>query len=296
MMSSACATTGPLPPWFDAIERVPLRSIEARGHRIAYLDIGDGPPVILLHGFGGSMWQWEYQQAALAASARVLTPDVLGSGLSDKPDIAYSPDDMLDFLTGFMDALHLSQAVLVGHSMGAGLAIGMALDRPERVSKLVLISGLPPNVKQTLTNPTIHRALDTNAPTWLVSFGNWLFGGFFTENILKEIVYDPALLTPAVLDRSNRNRRRPGVLGPVMRAGQHLSSWETRFASRLGSLNHRTLIVWGEEDRVFPLAVGRRLHAHIGGSTFVSVPQAGHMPQWEQPHIVNPHLLRFLQP
>ncbi len=296
LMTGACATTDPLPPWFDAIQRLPIRSVDVDGHRIAYVDEGAGTPVILLHGFGGSMWQWEYQIGPLRAVARVITPDVLGAGLSDKPDIAYSPDDMLRFLTGFMDALHIDQAVLVGHSMGAGLAIGMALDHPERVRKLVLISGLPPDIKRNLTNRTIRRALETSAPAWVVSFANRLFGGWFTENLLKEIVYDPALLTPAVLDRSNRNRRRPGLFGPVMSAGRHLPEWETRFAPRIGALTPPTLILWGEEDQVFPVAIGRQLHDRIGGSVFVAVPRAGHMPQWERPDVVNPQLLRFLQP
>jgi pimeloyl-ACP methyl ester carboxylesterase len=295
-MTSACATTDPLPPWFDAIERMPLQAIQVDGHRIAYLDVGNGPPVILLHGFGGSMWQWEYQQAALSRHLRVITPDLLGSGLSDKPEIDYRPDEMLAFLVGFMDALQIAQAVFVGHSMGAGLAIGMALEHPDRVSRLILISGLPPDVMKGLTSPTLKRALETNAPTWLVSAGNWLFGGFFTEGVLKEMVHDPALLTPAVLDRSNRNRTRPGVFRPIMTVGKNLSIWESRFAPRVGAILHKPLILWGEEDRVFPLAVGRQLHSLIPASTFVTVPIAGHLPQWEQPGKVNEQILRFLQP
>jgi pimeloyl-ACP methyl ester carboxylesterase len=296
MMSSACATTDPLPPWFESIERLPIRSVTVDGHRIAYLDRGEGMPVILLHGFGGSMWQWEYQQAAFPNGMRVITPDLLGAGLSDKPDIDYRPDEMLAFLSGFMDALQIPQAVLIGHSMGAGLAIGMALEHPNRVAKLVLISGLPPQIMEHLTNPTIRRALETSAPTWLVSAGNWLFGGLFIEGVLKEMIYDPTLLTTAVLDRSNRNRKRPGVFGPVMSASKSRSLWETRFAPRIGSITQETLILWGEEDRVFPITAGRRLHAMIAGSTFVAVPRAGHLPQWEQPAVVNPNLQRFLQP
>lgn len=296
IMASACSTPEPLPPWFDSLIRIPLKSVTVNGQRIAYLDVGEGPPVILLHGFGGSMWQWEYQQAALSANARVITPDVLGSGLSDKPKIDYRPDEMLAFVVGFMDALQIRQAVLVGHSMGAGLAIGMALNHPERVAKLVLISGLPQDVMGSLTNPTIRRALETGTPAWLVSLGNWLFGGLFTEGILKEIVYDPAQLTPAVLDRSNRNRKRPGLFGPVMSAGKNLPVWEHRFAPRIGSITHDTLILWGEEDRVFPLTVGQQLHARVPRSGFAAIPRAGHLPQWEQPRLVNSLLLAFLRP
>jgi pimeloyl-ACP methyl ester carboxylesterase len=296
MISSACANRDPLPAWFDAIERLPLESVEVNGHRVAYLDEGHGPPVILLHGFGGSMWQWEYQQTALSQHLRIITPDLLGSGLSDKPAIDYRPDEMLAFLVGFMDALQIPQAVLVGHSMGAGLAIGMAVEHPNRVSKLVLISGLPPRVMDNLTNPTIRRALDSPAPAWLVSLGNSLFGGLFTERILKEIVHDPNLITPAVVDRSNRNRNRPGLFGPIMSAGKNLPIWESRFAPRIGAITRETLILWGEEDQVFPITVGRQIHATMSSSSFVAVPRAGHMPQWEQPALVNQELLKFVRP
>ncbi len=293
---SACASPNPLPQWFDAIQRLPLHSVLVHGHRIAYLDAGEGPPVILLHGFGGSMWQWEYQQAALSAAVRLITPDILGAGLSDKPDIAYSPDEMLAFLTGFMDALEIPQAVVIGHSMGAGLAIGMAIAHPQRVAKLVLISGLPPRVRDHLASPTLKRAIETRAPTWLVAFGNWALGGWVIKGVLKEMVHDHTLLTPAVLDRSNRNRTRPGLFRPMMTVRENLPIWERDFAPRISSITAPCLILWGEEDRVFPVAVGRGLHAAISGSSLVTIPHAGHLPQWEQPISVNQHLLRFLKP
>src|SRR5262245_27189159 len=172
------------------------------------------------------MWQWEYQQMTLSTKIRVITPDLLGAGLSDKPDIDYRPEELLSFLVGFLDALHIRQAALVGNSMGAGLAMGMALDHPDRVTSLILISGLPPRVLDHLTNDKIRRALTTAAPAWLVSFGNRLFGGWFIDDILRELVHDPALLTQAVLDRSNRNRLRPGLFGPLLATGKQLPAWE----------------------------------------------------------------------
>ena len=284
-----------MPPHFEAFERFPIHTIQVKGEVLAYLDVGKGRPVILIHGFGGSMWQWEHQQTALSSEFRLLTPDLIGSGLSAKPDIEYRPDQMLDYFVAFMDALKLPRAVLVGNSMGAGLAIGMALQHPDRVSKLVLLSGLPAHVRERLTSPSIQRALGTPAPSWLASFGNWLFGGLMIESVLKEIVYDPALLTPAVIERSNRNRQRPGVMPPLMTARDTLPLWEAGFAKRIGEIRHPTLIVWGEEDRVFPIAVGEDLHRTIAGSALVRIPGAGHIPQWERPDLVNQAMIDFLQ-
>ncbi|MDC8449221.1 MAG: alpha/beta fold hydrolase [Nitrospira sp.] len=300
-LMTACAPPSQIPPYFETlertpIERIPIKTVLVHDQRIAYLDIGTGPPVILIHGFGGSMWQWEHQQHALSQHFRTLTLDLPGSGLSDKPDIDYLPDQMLDFCIGFMDALEIPQATLVGNSMGAGLAIGMALTHPARIDKLVLIDGLPSHVKAKLTSRSFRQALESRVPSWLVSFGNWLFGGLVTESVLKEIVHDHRLLTPAVIERSNRNRRRPGIIKPIMAVRNALPSWEADFAPRLSSIAHPTMIIWGEYDRLFPMAVGEELHHRIRGSTLVRVPDAGHMPQWERPDLVNRSLIAYIQP
>ncbi len=284
-----------MPPHFEAFERFPIHTTQVKGEHLAYLDVGEGRPVIVIHGFGGSMWQWEHQQVPLSSAFRLLTPDLIGSGLSAKPDIEYRPDEMLDYFVAFMDALNIQRAALVGNSMGAGLAIGMALEHPDRVSKLVLIDGFPAHVRERLTSPSIQRALDTPAPSWLASLGNWLFGSLIIESVLKEMVHNPALLTPAVVERSNRNRQRPGVMRPLMTARGTLPLWETGYAKRIGQIRHPTLIVWGEEDRVFPIAVGEELHRTITGSSLVRIPNAGHIPQWEQPDLVNPAMIDFLR-
>jgi pimeloyl-ACP methyl ester carboxylesterase len=296
LMLSSCSSTPPIPPWFEAFERFPVKTVLVHNQHIAYLDVGEGPTVLLIHGFGGSMWQWEHQQTALSKHFRVITPDLLGSGFSDKPEIEYRPDEMLAFLIGFMDQLQLHHATLIGNSMGAGLAIGIALEHPKRVSNLILIDGFPAHVKEHLGSPTLRRAMETHAPAWLVSFGNWLFGGTMTESILQEFIHDPALITPAVIDRSNRNRSRPGQFRPIFNMRDHLPLWEEQYAPRIGQVIQRTLIVWGEEDRVFPIRVGEILHKTIAGSTLLRIPQAAHIPQWERPDLVNPELIRFLQP
>ncbi|MDZ4854314.1 MAG: alpha/beta hydrolase [Nitrospirota bacterium] len=293
---TACSPPLSIPTQFDAIERMPIHTVLVHDQRIAYLDRGTGPPVILIHGFGGSMWQWEHQQQALSQHFRVLTLDLPGAGLSDKPEIDYRPDQILDFFVGFMEAVKIPQATLVGNSMGAGLAIGMALTHPARVDKLVLIDGLPQQVMEKLRSPSIRRALETSAPSWLVSFGNMLFGGLMIESTLREVVHDPALLTPAVIERSNRNRRRHGLIRPIMTVRENLPLWESGFARRIGEITHPTLVLWGEEDRVFPIAVGEELHQTIQGSRFIRIPKAGHIPQWERPDVVNQALIIFIRP
>lgn len=295
LLLTACTSASmPLPDWYDTIQRLQLRSVVVDDHRLAYLDEGDGPPLLLLHGFGGAVWQWEYQLPALSATHRVIALDLVGSGLSDKPDIAYRADEFLRSVTGFLDALHIERATVIGNSMGGGIALGLALTAPQRVDRLVLIGGLPPNVQGTLTSPLIRRALETKAPTWLVRFAGWLAGSAASDRVLEEIVYDHRLLTAAVRERSQRNRRKGGIIGPALATARTLPIWESDYAPRLSTITHRTLVLWGEQDRVFPPAVGRDLAAQLPQAQFFAIPQAGHIPQWEQPQVVNRAIAHFL--
>src|SRR2546426_2702466 len=102
LLFTSCTAPSEVPTWFDSIHRIPVRTVLVQGHRIAYLDAGKGPPVILVHGFGGSMWQWEYQQTAPSPTPRVINLDLLRSGLSAKPHLPHTPAGMGEFLPGFM--------------------------------------------------------------------------------------------------------------------------------------------------------------------------------------------------
>ncbi len=296
ILLASCAASSEIPPWFDGLQRQPVHTVTVNGSRIAYLDAGGGPPVILVHGFGGSLWQWEYQQAPLASHYRVITLDLPGSGLSDKPDLAYTPDEMIAFFRGFMDALGIQKAALVGNSMGGGLVIGMAVTHPERVDRVVLISGMPKGVREKLTGRLTRRAVETSAPVWLIRLGNWLTGRWVTEDLLQEIVYDHSLLTQAVIERSYQNRQRPGLISPLITMARTLPLWEQGLARRIGEIRQPTLVIWGEQDEVFPPEVGRELQTTIKGASFALVPKAGHIPQWEQPDAVNQLLITFLKP
>lgn len=295
-MLGACTSPQPPPPWFDTLDQLPLHAVTVHGHRIAYLDVGQGPPIVLIHGFSGSMWHWEHQLSALSQQHRILVPDLIGHGLSAKPDIGYTADELVRSFTGFLDALHIERAMLVGNSMGGGVAIGTALTAPTRVDRLVLIATMPPGVRERVASPLFRRGLETSSPEWVASFGNWLFGRGLTELVLKELIYDHTRLTPLVIERAYRNRSRPGAIPPLLRLIRNLSSWEQGFAAQLPQLSQPILLLWGTEDRIFPPQVGEDLQRLIPGARLELIPHAGHMPQWEQPQTVNEQLLEFLKP
>jgi len=296
LLVTGCHTNSPdLPQHIDLFDRHTVHRTTVNGHTIAYLNEGQGPPVILIHGFGGSMWQWEHQHDALAKHYRVITLDMVGSGLSDKPEIEYSPTFVLNSFLGFMDEVGIQQATLIGNSLGAGVAIGMALTYPDRVDKLVLISGFPAQILESIQSPSYKRFIDFRPPAWLARVSLWLAGRWTTERILKEIIYDPQHITPLLIERSYRNRQKQGFFHPLYSQIDHIQEWEEDFAPRLGHITHPTLVIWGDHDRIFPLSVGRTLHQTIPHSRFVEVPNSGHIPQWENPPLVNSALLQFLQ-
>lgn len=293
--SVGCSPSVSLPPWVELIQRVPFQTIRVNDHRMAYLDVGQGKPVILIHGFGGSMWQWEYQYLPFAHTHRVLIPDLIGSGLSDKPEAIYSPEHLVKIFLKFMDGLEIKQATLIGNSMGAGLAMAMALDYPDRVDRLVLISGFPAQVEASVASPQYRQFLHYRPPLWLAAIGNRIAGRGTTERLLKEIVYQPELISASVIERSFHNRQRGGLLTPLYSLLDHIYTWDEHYGQRLANIPHPTLLLWGDHDRVFPLEVGKQVQNLLPQAEWHIIPEAGHLPQWEQPQVVNPLILAFLE-
>jgi len=261
---------------------------------VAYLDHGKGPPAILIHGLGGSMWHWEHQQVALARSCRIITPDLLGSGLSEKPDCVYSPAFLLDAFRAFMDTLHIQRATLIGSSMGAGLAAGMSLEHPDRVAGLMLIGGFPANILDSMQSSRTKQFIKHRPALWLSKLGSRITGRWSIKRILNEIILDQALISPMVVERVHRLRFQPGFFQAMYSLLDHIPEWETTFAPRLNEISHSTLILWGAYDQIFAPSVGQTLHTTIPGSSFLIAPNAGHLPQWESPDFVNAAILQFL--
>ena len=114
------------------------------------------------------------------------------------------------------------------------------------------------------------------------------------RRILAESIHDHTLLTLMVVNRSHRHRLQRAALRAFYAQTKHLPEWEREFTSRLADIGHPTLVLWETHDKVFPLSVGQAMQRTIPNSEFVVVPNAGHMPQWERPDVVNPAVLKFL--
>ncbi|MDX1410727.1 MAG: alpha/beta fold hydrolase [Nitrospirales bacterium] len=291
---SCRSTPNEYSPLLETIHRSSPQFIDVVGNNIAYIEDGQGDPLIFIHGFGGSMWNWEYQYKELSAAYHVTVLDLLGSGMSDKPDIPYTPQRLVKFFEGFLDSLNIQRATLIGNSMGAGLAMAMALTSPDRVHALILISGFPSDPRGSVASSHYQQFIDRRPPLWLAKFGNWISGRWATKILLEEIIHDQSLITPVVVERSYQNRHRSDFLPPLYSLMENMEQWDEEYGSRLNTIQHPTLIIWGAEDRVFPPGVGRQLQATIPHSRLQIIPGAGHMPQWEQPAQVNAEITEFL--
>jgi len=277
----------------EPLDRYPLQFVSVNQHRTAYIRHGDGPPAVLLHGYAGAIWNWEHQIEALGQHLTLFIPDVLGQGLSDKPRIAYSPALYVEWLRGFLEAVGLGRAALIGHSMGAGLALGLALTHPDHVDGLILISGFPKGVLTHIRGP--HLRFFARAGSGLLfGLGYRLLGRRNFRKFLRCLVWDRSLITPAVVERAYRLRKQYGKAQPLWSSLQHVEEWETRYAPRLGSVTAPTLLIWGRDDRFLPLSAGETLHQTIPASSLIVIPDAGHLPMWERPDKVNRLILDFL--
>jgi len=107
---------------------------------IYYLTAASGPPVVLIHGFGGSASYWQLNIEPLAEHFAVYAPDMVGSGCSDKPRAKYSLKYLDQMVNGFVDALELGRVSLIGHSLGGAIVLEFAVAHPDKVRKLVLVS------------------------------------------------------------------------------------------------------------------------------------------------------------
>ncbi len=276
--------------WNPALE---LKTTQLKDGTVLYAVAGAGPPVILLHGFGGQIWVWEKQISALSRHHRLYIPDLLGYGYSDRPKVDYTPALFIDSIRQLMDQLGLQRASLIGNSMGGGIAWAFALAHPERIDKLVLIDSIPPDTVPAVRNPSFRWFLAIRDLPVLPYLAVRLATRGMLRATLKEMVFDDHLITDAVVERQYRIGRIEGTPRVMTSTVRHVEEVK-RYANDLSTLRKPTLIIWGDKDEVFPLPVGEELRAAIRDSELLVIKESGHMPMWEHPDETNQAILEFL--
>jgi pimeloyl-ACP methyl ester carboxylesterase len=257
------------------------------GTRLRLIDTGQGPAVVFVHGLAASLYSWRHQIApVLDAGHRVVAYDNRGMGFSERPRTGYDNAAYARLLLALLDSLRITDAVLVGHSMGGAVALEAALMAPERVRGLVLIgsAGLGVRVPGALTfarTPFVGPVVAA------------LRGRGSTAALLRTTYGDPRKVTDTEIDQYYAPAAEPGytrALRTILR--------QFRFdalGGRLEGVRVPTLVVWGARDALVPVEMGRQLAAGLPRAALVVVPNAGHVVQEETPGAVTPLILTFLK-
>lgn len=270
------------------------QTVRMNGHTVFYIVKGEGKPLLLIHGYGAGMWVWEKQIEILSRSFRVYALDIIGHGFSDRPKIPYTSETYIHFLRDFMDGVGIEKATLIGNSMGGGIAWAMAISFPERVNRLVLIDCVPPDVLNQVRNDSFKTLVALRSIPFLPYL---IIAGRSKKSIkwiLQECVSDIQRITPEIVNRQYQLSRIKGTTR-VLYSTLHHAEEAKRLKDSLSLIHHPTLLIWGEDDLIFPPVVGENLHQAIRGSRFQVIKGSGHIPMWETPEEVNEAILSFLE-
>jgi pimeloyl-ACP methyl ester carboxylesterase len=273
---------------------LPPLTVKVNAHQLFYTAKGEGEPMILIHGYGAGMWVWEKQMEVLSQSHQVYLIDLIGHGFSDRPRIHYRPETYLLFFKAFMDGVGIQKATLVGNSMGGGIGWGMAVLYPERVHRLILIDCAPPDVVRQVKNKSFRMLVTFRSMPLLVRLLIACRDQGSIQQVLHECVFDTGRITPAILNRQYQLLKIRGttwVLYSTLKNGEEA----LKFKDQLTKIVAPTLLIWGENDSIFPLCVGENLHQAIPNSKLKVIGRSGHIPMWETPDAVNAAILSFME-
>ncbi|MDH3662887.1 MAG: acetoin dehydrogenase dihydrolipoyllysine-residue acetyltransferase subunit [Alphaproteobacteria bacterium] len=260
---AAAGDTGPEP-----------ETIEAGGTRIRFLKMGDadGTPLLFIHGYGGDLNSWMFNQEAFAESHTCYALDLPGHGGSTKDVGAANLDVFTSAVVAFMDAKSITKAHLVGHSMGGATALALAINVGDRIASLTLIApaGLGAEINMDYINGFIgqSRAKKLRA-------------------VLEMLVADPGAITTEMVDEVIKFKRVDGV-GPalerlrdgLMPGGQQ----GVDLRSSLSALTAPVQVIWGKQDQILPAKHAEGLPDNVTVTVYEKI---GHMPHMEKAAEVN---------
>lgn len=255
------------------------KEIMAEGIKSCYLEAGEGSvPVLLLHGAMANSLNWYEVMPQLARRFRVIAPDVVGYGESDKPNVNYDRAYYAGWLAGFTKALDLAKVSLVGNSLGGAIAAEFALQHPEQVERLILVNSMSLGKLSAMAAPSY---------TWGVvkaQMSPQKIKPEQLEKIWQGIVYDSARfnqITKAIGDYSLEVLARPNGTRPFWH-GQ-TQAVKPFSKNQLASIKVPTLLLWGEADKIAPLKYAQEVQQFIPGAKLEIMEKAGHAPFFDRP-------------
>lgn len=263
-----------------------LKTIALHGDRVAYRDEGAGEVLLLIHGMGGDSSSWRALVPILSKKYRVIAPDLLGHGQSDKPRGDYSLGAFAVCLRDLLDALGIAKATVIGHSLGGGVAMQFAHQHRDYCRRLVLISsgGLGADVGRLLrllSLPGAELVLPLIAARPVIHVGNALRALRPADQEVTRFS-ETWRAHASLSNRGNRQAFLRTLRSVVDHRGQAVCALNRlHFNADLPSL-----IICGEQDRVIPVAHAHAAHAALPNSRLHVIPDVWHHPQVECPDTV----------
>jgi pimeloyl-ACP methyl ester carboxylesterase len=266
---------------------------EVEGHRICYVDEGEGPPLLLIHGLGGSMLNWEPVIDHFKNNYRVVALDLPGCGKSEIAEGDYGLDFFARHILGLLAELGIERASVAGHSLGGLISLHLVLNHPDMVDNLILVD----NAGSHHFPGILKRALRSLPPSFLKRFLLFFISYLPRIHVFRRAAgvqnvnqYTDAMVANAlaVADRGDRYE----YLGAYIETAR--SAINVSYRERLGEISKPTLIVWGQNDLAISNRVGQEENKKIKGSFLVSIPRADHVVQLDQPEMFNTAVARFL--
>jgi pimeloyl-ACP methyl ester carboxylesterase len=259
------------------------------------IELGEGPPVVFVHGLSGSWQNWLEQLPVLAREHRVIAMDLPGFGYSPMPREEISIAGYARLLDGLLGELGIAAAAVVGNSMGGFIGAELAIAFPQRVERLVLVSaaGLsthndPRTVRAMPALVRLQRIIAAGA-AWLASKSEEVVRRpRLREATMNLVVRHPSRLPPALAAEQLRGAGKPGFI-PALEA---LIGYDVR--DRLPEIACPTLIVWGDRDRLITVHDADVFEELIPNSRKVIFEDTGHMAMLERPEAFNELLSGFL--
>lgn len=261
-----------------------VKFIDLHGDRVAFLDEGQGEVVLLLHGMAGSSATWRSVIGPLSRKYRVIAPDLIGHGQSDKPRSDYSLGAFAVFLRDLLDELGVTSATIVGHSLGGGVAMQFTYQHPDYCQRLILISsgGLGQEVGLTLrllSAPGAEFILPIIAPSPVLAGGekvrSWL-AKFGIQTPRGDEIWSAY---SSFADKQTRHSFLRTLRSVVDYRGQSVSA-----LNRLGvKADTPTMAIWGDQDAIIPVEHAFAAHEARPGTRLEVLTGVGHFPQVEKP-------------
>jgi pimeloyl-ACP methyl ester carboxylesterase len=277
--------------WLDVDWQKRLHSATVHGSRVNYVEMGDGPPVVFVHGLSGCWQNWLENIPHFSQAHRTIAVDLPGFGESELPGEDISIPGYGRFIDAFLESIGVERAVLVGNSMGGFISAEAAIEQPKRFEKLVLVSAAGVSSVRVRRQPAGVAARMIAAATPLVFR---VQTRAFRRRRARAAAWSGIFYSPGEL--------RPELIWEFFQGGFLAESFVEALTSligydildRLEEVEVPTLIVWGANDRVVPPADALGYAQRLRNSRLEVFDRTGHVPMAERPVRFNRVLGRFL--